>query len=200
MPFFDPKEGLFARDLSKLRDKVFKAATPLATLSIFRTTSNVVSVVSTERIPLARFETEGNGRRTVLIDREAVVFVGGNGINQLPIITGYSEKALTPGLRISSHRMIASALELLQCLEAGQSELRKGFVDSIDVSKTDYLICEMTDGRSIKLAWKEMGRCTDTGRKWLISQLDGYVKSIQNPSSRDRRVFDLRIPGHNYAQ
>ena len=195
MPFFDPREGLFASDLGQRQTKVMKAAPALATLSISRTSSNVVSVVATERAPLAKFDS-----LPFAIDKESVVFARYRGIEQLPVITGFSKKALTPGLRITAHRMMASTLELLQCLEAGQSELRKGFIVSIDVSKIDYLTCEMTDGRRIKLAWKEMGRGLEKGGKWLVAQLDGYVATIQDPRSRNCKEFDLTIPGHCYGK
>ena len=195
MPFFDPKEGLFAGDLGRRQTKVLKAAPALATLSISRTSSNVVSVVATERAPLAKFDS-----LPFAIDKESVVFARYRGIEQIPVITGFSKKALTPGLRITAHRMMASTLELLQCLEAGQSELRKGFIVSIDVSKIDYITCEMTDGRRVKLAWKEMGRGTERGRRWLIAQLDGYVATIQDPRSRNYKEFDLTIPGHCYGR
>ena len=196
MPFFNPDEGLFASDLARRQSKVLKAAPALVALSISRTSSNVVTVVATERTPLAKFKDES---KSLVIDREGVVFRRPN-IMQLPEITGFSTEALFPGDRITSHSMMAAALEMLQCLEAGQSELRKGFVVSIDVSKIDYIKCEFTDGRRAILAWKEMGRGTETSRKWLIAQLDGYVAAIQNPRSRDRKEFDLRIPGHGSAR
>ena len=195
MPFFDPKEGLFAGDLGKRQAKVLKAAPALASLSISRNSSNVVCVVATERVPLAKFDS-----LPFAIDKESVVFARYRGIEQLPVITGFSKKALTPGLQITSHRMMAAALELLQCLEAGQSELRKGFLVSIDVSKIDYIKCEMTDGRRISLAWKEMGRGTETGRKWLVAQLDGYVQAIQRPSGRNCKEFDVTIPGRAFGR
>ncbi len=195
MPFFDPEEGLFSRDLARRQGRVLKAAPALATLSISRTSSNVVTVVATERAPLAKFDS-----KPFAIDREGVVFARYRGIEQLPVITGFSSSALSPGVRITSHRMMAAALELLQCLEAGQSELRKGFIVSIDVSKIDYIRCEFTDGRRAKLAWKEMGRGTETSREWLIAQLDGYVTAIQNPRGRNLREFDLTIPGHSYTR
>jgi hypothetical protein len=195
MPFFDPKEGLFARDLGRRQKKVLEAAPALATLSVSRTSSNVVSVIATERAPLAKFDS-----LPFAIDKESVVFARYRGIEQLPVITGFAKKALTPGLRITSHRMMAATLELLQCLEAGQSELRKGFLVSVDVSKVDYLTCEMTDGRHVKFAWKEMGRGTEKGRKWLIAQLDGYVATIQDPRSRNCKEFDFRVPGHGYGR
>ena len=195
MPFFNPGEGLFANDLGRRQKKVLTAAPALASLSISRLSSNVVSVVATERAPLAKFDS-----LPFAIDKEAVVFVRYSGIDQLPVITGFSTKALTPGLHITAHRMMDATLELLQCLEHGQSELRKGFLVSVDVSKPDFLVCEFTDGRRILLSWKEMGRGTETGRKWLIAQLDGYVGIIQDPRSRNCKEFDLRIPGHGYGR
>ena len=155
----------------------------------------MVKVVATERAPLAKFDS-----KPFAIDREGVVFARYRGIEQLPVITGLSSSALSPGVRITSHRMMAAALELLQCLEAGQSELRKGFIVGIDVSKIDYIKCEFTDGRRAKLAWKDMGRGTETSREWLIAQLDGYVAAIQSPRGRNMREFDLTIPGHGYAK
>ena len=95
---------------------------------------------------------------------------------------------------------IYGTLELLQCLEAGQSELRKGYLVSVDVSKIDYITCEMTDGRHVKFAWKEMGRGTEKGRQWLIAQLDGYVSTIQDPRSRNCKEFDFTVPGHGYGR
>ncbi len=195
MPYFNPDEGLFARDLARRQTRVLKAAPALVALSISRTSSNVVTVVATERSPLAKFKDKDEGK-SLVIDREGVVFRRPN-VMQLPEITGYATEALYPGDRITSHRMIAAALELLQCLEAGQSELRRGFIVSIDVSKIDYIGCEFTDGRHAMLAWKEMGRGTETSRKWLIAQLDGYVAAIQNPRGRNLREFDLTIPGHS---
>ncbi len=195
MPFFNPDDGLFANDLGRRQEKVLKAAPALASLSISRLSSNVVSVVATERAPLAKFDS-----LPFAIDRESVVFARYRGIDQLPVITGFSKKALTPGLHITAHRMMDATLELLQCLELGQSELRKGFLVSVDVSKPDFLVCEFTDGRRVLLSWKEMGRGTETGRKWLIAQLDGYVGIIQDPRSRNCKEFDLRIPGHGYGR
>ncbi len=195
MPFFDPKEDLFANDLGRRQEKVLQAAPALATLSISRAASNRIVVVATERAPLARF-----GELHLAIDKEAVVFARYRGIEQLPVITGYPQKSLAPGLKITSHRMMAAALELLQCLEAGQSELRKGFLVALDVSKIDYLTCKFTDGRRMKLAWKEMGRGTEKGRRWLIAQLDGYVAAIQDPRSQSCKEFDFTIPGHGYGR
>ena len=195
MPFFDPKEGLFARDLGRRQAKVRKAAAALATLSISRTSSNTVCIVATERVPLAKFDS-----LPFAIDKMAHVFARYRGIDQLPVISGFPKEKLSLGKPITSHRMIAATLELLQCLEAGQSELRKGFIVSIDVSKIDYLTCEMTDGRRIKLAWKEMGRGLEKGGKWLVAQLDGYVATIQDPRSRNCKEFDLTIPGHCYGK
>ncbi len=199
MPFFDPKEGLFARDLGRRQKKVLEAAPALATLSVSRTSSNVVSIVATERAPLAKFDVPPF-TIPLAIDKESIVFARSRGMELLPVITGFSKDALKPGLCITSHRMMAATLELLQCLEAGQSELRKGFLVSVDVSKVDYLTCEMTDGRRIRLAWKEMGRGTEKGRKWLVAQLDGYVAAIQDPRSRNCKEFDLTIPGHGYGR
>ena len=195
MPFFDPKEGLFANDLGRRQEKVLRAAPALATLSISRAASNRVAIVATERSPLAKFDG-----LPFAIDKEAVVFTRYRGIEQLPVITGYPKKSLSPGLKITSHRMMASALELFQCLEAGQSELRKGFLVSLDVSKVDYVTCAFTDGRRMMLAWKEMGRGTEKGRRFLIAQLDGYVAAIQDPRSRSCKDFDFRIPGHGYGR
>ena len=195
MPFFDPKEGLFANDLGRRQDKVLRAAPALATLSISRAASNQIVIVATERSPLAKFE-----ELPFAIDKEAVVFARYRGIEQLPVITGYPKKLLSPGMKITSHRMMASALELLQCLEAGQSELRRGFLVSLDVSKIDYITCKFTDGRRMKLAWKEMGRGTEKGRRFLIAQLDGYVATIQDPRSRGYKDFDFTIPGHGYGR
>lgn len=195
MPFFDPGEGLFARDLGRRQSRVLKAAPALATLSISRMSSNVVSVVATERAPLAKFNS-----LSLVIDKEGVVFARYKGTDQLPVITGFPAGALSPGARVTSHRMMSAALELLQCLEAGLSELRKGFIVSIDVSKIDYIKCEFTDGRRAKFAWKDMGRDTEKSRKWLIAQLDGYVSAIQNPKSRGRMDLDMTIPGHGYAK
>ena len=193
MPFFDPNESLFANDLRRRQEKVLRAAPALATLSISRAASNRVVVVATERAPLAKFDGF-----PFAIDKEAVVFARYRGIEQLPVITGYPQKTLSPGLKITSHPMMAAALELLQCLEAGQSELRKGFLAALDVSKIDYITCKFTDGRRMKLAWKEMGRGTERGRLWLIAQLNGYVDAIQeHPGCKE---FDFRIPGHGYGR
>ena len=195
MPFFDSKEGLFANDLGRRQERVLRAAPALATLSISRAASNRVVVVATERAPLAKMDNT-----PFAIDREAVVFARYRGTDQLPVITGFPQKTLSPGLKITSHRMMAAALELLQCLEAGQSELRKGFLVALDVSKIDYITCKFTDGRRMQLAWKEMGRGTEKGRRFLIAQLDGYVAAIQDPRSRSCKDFDFRIPGHGYGR
>ena len=195
MPYFNPKEGLFVGDLGRRQTKVLKAAPALATLSISRISSNMVSVVATERVPLAKFDS-----LPFAIDKMAYVFARYRGIDQLPVITGFPKEDLSLGKPITSHRMMAATLELLQCLDAGQSELRKGFIVSIDVSKIDYITCEMTDGRRIQLAWKEMGRGLEKGGKWLVAQLDGYVATIQDPRSRTLKEFDLRIPGHCYGR
>lgn len=193
MPVLDPREGLFADDLGRRQAKILRAAPALASLSLTRGHSNVLYVASTERAPLARFQSKFD----YVIDRDAVVFVRHRGIESLPVVTGLAAQ-VHPGERITQHRMLTAALELLKCLEDGASELRKGFLVSVDVSKQDYVTCEFTDGRVARLAWKHMGR-GDRGRKWLVAQLDGYVAAIQSPRSRGCRYYDLTIPGHCYA-
>ena len=197
-PFFDPEKGLFANDLAKRQERILKASPALLALAISRSSSNTISVVSTERTPLAKFESATS---PLVIDREGVVFVRSRGTELLPIIKGYPRKALSPGLRITSHRMVDAALELLETLNAGESELRRGFLVSVDVSKIDYLYCEFTDGRHLRLRWgDDTGLRTAKGHKMLIFQLNFYVATLQNPSSRGQNEFDLTILGHNYAK
>lgn len=193
MPMLDPEQGLFAGDLGKRQEKILRAAPALASLSITRGPSNVVHVLSTERVPLARIGSTFD----YMIDRDGVVFVRHRRIDGLPVITG-TNMALRPGDRLTTHRMLLSALELLRCLEEGGSELRKGFIASLDVSKPDYVQCEFIDGRVAKFAWRHMGR-GERGRPWLVAQLNGYVATIQSPRSKGCKYFDLTIPGHCYA-
>lgn len=193
MPVLDPRDGLFASDLGRRQEKILRAAPALASLSISRSPLNILNVTATERAPLARLGSTFD----YVIDREGVVFVRHRGIEGLPIITG-AGAAVRPGERLTSSRMLSSAIELLRCLEDGGSEVPKGSIASIDVSKIDYVQCEFVDGRVAKFAWKYMGG-NERGRPWLVAQLNGYMGTIRSPRSKGCRYFDLRIPGHCYA-
>lgn len=193
MPVLDPRDGLFAGDLGRRQEKILRAAPALASLSISRSPSNVLHVVATERAPLARMGTTFN----YVIDRDGVVFVRHRGIEGLPVITG-AGMSVRPGERLTSSRTLSSAIELLRCLEEGGSDLPKGSIAVIDVSKIDYVKCEFADGRVAKFAWRYMGG-GGRGRPWLVAQLNGYMSTIQSPRSRGCRYFDLTIPGHCYA-
>lgn len=194
MPYFDKKEGLFAGDLAKRQKKILKTAPALSALTITRDSGNTISVTTTERVPLAIFAD-----KTFAIDRSATVFVRYRGVAQLPVIKGFKSGSLSPGTKISSNRMLASALELIECLNNGKSELRKGTVVSIDVSKYDYIECELADQKRLKLAWKNMGHGTDVGEEWLIAQLNGFVGTARSPRSKGCRYFNATVPGHCYS-
>lgn len=195
MPVYDVSAGLFANDLGKRQKKILKAAPALSSLIIARTPANTVTVTAIERLPVARFDNSA-----LVIDRDSVVFVRYSGTEMLPVIKGYKGAApLEPGQKITSHKMMDSAIELIQCLDAGACNVRKGYLQSIDVSKQDSILCNFTDQRQTKLAWKEMGRGTEMGFNCLVAQLNGVIEAIQSPRGCNFQYFDATIPGHAYG-
>lgn len=198
MPLFDRSRSLlgvlFSCDIRAKRRRLLEKAPTLASATITRRMPDTLIVSVTERVPVARLDSY-----PLVVDRDGVLFVRRRGIEGLPSIRGGKPSPARLGMKFAAGRLADAALELIDCLSSGECAISPVDLDSVDISRPDYIECVFTDRRRAKLAWNEMGEGTPYGRRCLVAQLNGLSDSMKSPRARGRFRFDVTIPGHCFA-
>ena len=190
--YFKLKEGmpLFAIDIDGRHGDFLRDAAAARELTIQRVLPDRIEMRIIEREPLARF-----ARTPLVVDAEGCVFPRRAGVELLPTIAGCDGLAIKPGMRV--HGMALAAVELLETLRVESVPLE---VVEIDVNHEDYIACTMSDQRHAKVAWDEMGECSERSAARLLIQLRGLAKSMNTERGRTSGRWDATVPGRAYAQ
>jgi len=142
----------------------------------------VVSVV--ERTPMARLGSRGR----LVVDTEGCVFGLKPSARGLPVISGYRDKGLKPGDRVSG-----AALSALQVLEACDDPRLSIRVRSIDVSRKEHLAVYLHPGskaRGFRLSWKGMGKRGAKSEENLRLKLRRVKQTLAMGKTRGHSMLD----------
>jgi hypothetical protein len=181
---------LFGTDISRQRDALLRDAPAVRDIVVSRHLPDRLVVRIVEREPLARL-----GRTARVLDTEGCVFVRYNGIEALPVITGFDLIAAVPGARLRGQAQ--AAIEVLERCRAAETELP---VAEVDISREDALLCTMVDQRQVLLAWDNMGTRSAGSLAALDGRLRELLAAMHSDRGRDRRLWDVTVAGRVYAR
>lgn len=197
--YFSKSHGLFGTDFLDARNKCLDKSPIYTELSILRDVSNTVKIVVSERTAIAKILRERDNSKVYYnLDKDAVVFPK-YVKESLPVITGYSPTGDKPTIDLKNSlkhdRMIRAALEFVEAINEGYIKVNKRSIKRIDVSHPESIVCYDDEGRSIILAWNDMGNKTERGRKSLVAQVEGVLAAMNTEAGRNLKFFDASCIG-----
>ncbi len=181
----DEGMNLFALDIENMRKDFIRRVPGVKSMSLSRKLPDTLEISITERLPLAKLGI----RSPLVVDRYGMIFVFKGPSSQLPVIWGYSRKRSRPGVKI-----IGKAQAALEALSAIDDNPSLGLnVALVDVSRDDYLVLRLTDGKRIKLAWKDMGMQTDTSKQALLTKLGKVSSALHTRKGMKLAMLDATM-------
>lgn len=187
------REGmnLFRLDIGRIREDFLRRAPSVKSMEISRLLPGTLSMEITERMPLARLGWRG----PLVVDRKGVVFVVKGRSSHLPVITGYKGAGPRPGARLRG-----SAIAALEVLDVSEDYPALGLgVEAIEVDNREHLMLRLSDRKSARLAWNEMGTMTPGSRDNLLERLGKLSVSMRSQEGRRRSMFDATLDGPIYC-
>lgn len=172
--------NLFDLDLNAVRKRLEEVPV-IRDVEIQRRLPSTLYVRVSERVPLARVP-QGQAGFFFSIDQDGKVLgLAGTQFQHLPVITGFSDKGLTPGSSVQDQRA-SDALKFVHMLDASpaQDTVR---LKRIDVSNPDYLDCMLDSGVKVFLP-----------RAVSEKKIEDLVTVLQQSGGR-HTFFDLTLDG-----
>ena len=169
----------------------------LRAISITRRLPDKIYIVAEERTPVAKMGVRGQRRTTGrVVDSEGMVFLCQRGTQLLPTINEPQPPGTQPGHMIKGRTL--AALKLLEtCMNPEFAELG---VQSVDVSKPDYLLATLGDYSRLKIAWDDMDNpSSPKSRHELEGRLHLLVQTIRSRIGAGARTWNATMPGSIFA-
>lgn len=187
-------------DFDEKRRKVLEKIPNLKSISVVRRQPGTVTIVTEERVPIARMNVRrsrsDSGR---VVDSEGVVFLCSRGTRMLPVIREASAPGTGPG-KILEGRAAAALLLIDICRDPEFQEL--GILE-VDISKQDFLMATLGgDYSTVKIAWEGMDTPSPASKAALARRLKHLLEAIRSRVGHGAvtwNVTDLTNPGRIYA-
>ncbi len=189
------KEGmnLFEVDISAIREDFMLRAPNVKSMEISRRVPETLKIKIDERVAIGRVGRYGE----MGIDREGVVFGLKAGSRALPRIIGHSggDNGFRPGNRLCGWEYAA-----VQVLSVCDDPRFGVYIENINVSNSDYLVLNLTGGKTVKMAWEDMGEPTMRSRSRLQKKLGRLSRVLQSDEGKRKSRFDCTFEGRVYAE
>ena len=160
--------NLFAVDIQKVR-KDLESVPLISKAEVYRELPDTLVVRVTERSAIARIGRDDK-KFVLAVDREAYVLGPTARAPNLPVITGMSEKGLTPGsiVQDSSVRDALVAIDLCESSEVGRTVK----IISVDTSNPEYLDIRLAQGERVLMSRENI--------RLKLERLDESLKTAAN--------------------
>ena len=188
-------------DFDERRKAILEKIPNLKAVSIARRMPDKVTIVTEERVPIARMNIHGSRQISGRVaDSEGVVFMCQRGTRLLPVVREPVAPGTQPGHRLTGRAR--AALELVETCRDG--EFQELGILEVDSSSPDYLLATLgTNYSKLKIAWEGMdNESTPASRTSLKRQLKHLVQAIRSKIGEDAVVWnatDFSKPGRIYA-
>ena len=178
-------------DFSEKRKQLLAKVPNLRDVRISRRLPDKVTVITEERVPVARMGLKGKDRVTGrVVDTEGMVFVWQRGTQTLPTIREPQPPGTQKGQRIT--RRTLAALRLIEtCREPDFVEF--GLLE-VDVSKPDFLLATLGNYSTVKIAWEGMDEQTPASHADLLRKLGLLRKAIRSQVAPDAVIWNATMP------
>ena len=184
-------------DFAEKRKEILEKIPTLRAISITRRLPDKIYIVAEERTPVAKMGVRSQRRTTGrVVDSEGMVFLCQRGTQLLPTINEPQPPGTQPGHMIKGRTL--AALKLLEtCMNPEFAELG---VQSVDVSKPDYLLATLGDYSRLKIAWDDMDNpSSPKSRHELEGRLHLLVQTIRSRIGAGARTWNATMPGSIFA-
>lgn len=172
--------NLFDIDLNAIRKRL-EDVPVIRDAEVQRRLPSTLYVRVSERVPLARIP-QGQAGFFFSIDRDGKVLgLAGSQFQHLPVITGFSDKGISPGSSVTDNKAL-DALNLVHMLDASpaQDVVR---LKRIDVGNPDYLDCVLDSGVKVLMP-----------RNVSEKKIEDLVTVLRESGGR-HTSFDLTLEG-----
>ena len=187
--------NIFAFNIRDVREFVLRRAHGFKAISISRRLPGTVEVEVVERMPLARLGPQGN----LVADSEGKVFALTAGAAALPLILGYPNAQLQPGLNLAGAS--AAALQVLELCSDPRVYLD---IESIRIDRPGRLVLTITSAGARKevenFAWAGMGQRTPGSREALRQKVLLLKQALDKPQSRQLTKMDATFEDRIYGR
>lgn len=197
MPLYDRGGKTVSGDLSEKVRGIMKIAPTISSLEITRLPSNCISVIVTERIPVAWFADTH-----LAVDAGGIVFASRSN-DRAPDLTGFPRSLKAPGRKLDfSNRSQAATLELINFLNSVNGNILGHTLSltSVDISSSYRLGCVFNEAYNVDVAWEGMGDGTRESLEKLKIQLEVLVRTISHPQNPGGRRYNLTHPNRCFVK
>lgn len=172
--------NLFALDIARMRQDL-ESVPLIRTAEIRRDLPDRLVVRVTERTALARI-AEGAAGYSLAVDRDGYVLGPSAGKQNLPLISGLTERGLAPGSMIREMAVLDAINALEICDSTKLGAIVK--IHTIDVRKPEYLDVRLASGARVQL-----------GRDQLRMRLDKLAEMIRTSAEIGQEIVtaDLTV-------
>lgn len=188
----EPGMNLFQVPLKSIRSEFLKDMHNIREMEIRRQLPDTLLIQVSEREPIARIGRTGG----LVSDSDGLIFVKKSGLDQLPVIFGYSGDRLRPGDRLTG--MTLAAIQVLEACADPRYDVVK--VKSIDVSNEEYLVLWLNGGKYDYISWNEMGETTEIAMADLNKKLEQFAMALNSDIGLQHNNFDSRFEDTVYAE
>lgn len=188
--------NLATLDLAQKRKALLDKVPNLLSVRISRHLPDKVSVVTEERVPVARLGLRASRRETGrVVDAEGMVFIWQRGTQALPVI----REAQAPGTP-RGHRIKGRTLAALRLIEAAsEPEFAELGILEVDLSKHDFLVATLGNYSKAKILWNGMDDPTPESAEDLRRRLANLRNTIRTGLSPTTVIWNATIPNRIFA-
>jgi hypothetical protein len=184
--------NLFAVEIGEIRRNFLRHAHNVKSMEISRRLPDTLSLVVTERTPLARLVQRRE--RDLALDREGYVFALRSKGKSLPAVRASGGTRLRPGSRVEG--MARSALQVIDACENPMLGIR---VKAVDIGNEEYLVLHLDGQKTVPFSWDRMGERTPRASRALARKLEWLAAALRTSEGRRQSkldaTFDDRIVG-----
>lgn len=180
-------------DFSAHREELLGRIPNIKALSVRRLLPDGVSIVVTEREPIARLGIKNDKTPTGrVVDEEGVVFMRRVGTLSLPVIREGRAPGTQAGKRLSGRARAALRL-LALCRE---DEFSSFNILEVDLSAHDSLMVVLSNYQRVRIAWDGMDDDSPyAGHDSLVRQLSELQKAMKTGIGSRAVVWNAMLPG-----
>ncbi len=190
---------LFDADIRGIREQLLANVPRLKSVEIRRRLPGDLIVRVRERVAVAQLELP---HYCLTLDRDGVVLGPASGRGALPLLSGYAEPGIRPGVRLRAGpvRRALEVLDVCQTTPVGQGVR----IVSLDVRDPEALDLRLADGERVRLAWAHMSEASALSRQQLEQKLARLVDSLASAARRHKRIesidmsLDNNFPAREY--
>lgn len=186
--------NLFAIDLKGTRTEFLERCPGVESMAIRRVLPDTLSIVITEREPIARLASP----HRLVVDADGIVFRVPTDTRRLPLVTGYADRELGPSDRVGPD--VREGLRVLQLCQEPSCSIP---VDEIRVDRPKHFILYLGGGhagRRIRVPRPGKVSGDAAGNIDLRDRLAWVARAINSEEGRRRTVWDATYRGRIYAR